>query len=359
MVEKDYYEILGVPRNATKEQIKEAYRKLALQYHPDRNKSPEAEEKFKEISEAYAVLSDDEKRRQYDMYGRESIYEKYTPEDIFSGTDFSDIFRDLGFGFDLNEIFSRFFGGYTERQRVNRGGDLTYHLELNLEDIVNETVKEIEVPRHETCRVCGGSGSRPGTSAQKCDTCNGTGEVRKVQTAGFARLIRVTTCPRCQGKGYVITDPCKECKGKGVVRRTRKIRIVIPAGVEDGHTFRLKGEGEAGENGAPPGDLYVVVNIRPHKLFKRQNSDILLDTKLNALEAAVGTRISVPTLYGDVMLEIPAGTQNGEVLKIRGKGLPKMNGWGKGDQFVRINLFVPTNLTEHQKELIKKALKEK
>lgn len=359
MPEKDYYEILGVPRNATKDQIKEAYRKLALQYHPDRNKSPEAEEKFKEISEAYAVLSDDEKRRQYDMFGRESIYERYTPEDIFSGTDFSDIFRDLGFGFDFDDIFSRFFGQYTRRERQNKGDDLTYHLELNLEDIVKDTTREIEVPRYETCEVCNGTGARPGTSPQRCDVCEGTGEVRRVQSTGFARLIRVTVCSRCNGKGYIITSPCKECKGKGIVKKTRRIRIVIPAGVEDGHTFRLRGEGEAGENGAPPGDLYVVVNIRPHKYFRRQDSDILYDAKVNALEAAVGTSITVPTLSGNVLINIPPGTQNGEIIKIKGKGLPKQNGWGRGDQLVRINIFIPENLTEHQRELIRKALREK
>ena len=331
--------------------MKDAYRKLALQYHPDRNKSPEAEERFKEITEAYAVLSDDEKRSQYDAYGKEGVYQRYSQEEIFRGANFEDIFRGVGFGFD--DLFSQFFGGRTAG-RSGRGDDLTYHLHLNLEDAVADSSKEIEVPRTEVCGTCNGSGARPGTSPHRCETCGGTGQVQKVQSAGFARLVRVTTCNRCRGRGYVVDSPCKECKGSGTISKSRKILVTIPAGIDDGHTLRLRGEGNAGENGAPPGDLYVVVNIAPHRLFKRQDSDILLETKVGVVEAMLGTELNVPTLYGDVKLQVPSGTQPGTVFKVRGKGMPKVGGWGKGDQFVRVDVLVPKNLSSTQRELLKR-----
>lgn len=352
MPEKDYYEILGVPRNATKEQIKEAYRKLALQYHPDRNKSPEAEEKFKEISEAYAVLSDDEKRRQYDMYGKEAIYQTYTQEDIFKGTDIFDILRDLGFG-AFDDFINQFFG-VSHRREVRRGEDLTYHLQLSLEEIVNDTTKEIEVQRTEICDVCNGSGARQGSSSYTCNVCGGSGQVQKVQYAAFARLIRVTTCDKCGGKGYIIDSPCNACRGVGIIERKRKIRVVIPAGVDDGHTLRLRGEGNAGENGAPPGDLYIVINIRPHAIFVRRNSDVYMETKIGVVEAILGTEISVPTLYGNVKLTVPPGTQPGTVFRLKGKGLPRLNSYGKGDQYITVNVVIPKHITNWQKELLRK-----
>lgn len=356
MAAKDFYEVLGVPKGASKEQIKGAYRKLALQFHPDRNKSPEAEEKFKEITEAYAVLSDDEKRQQYDSFGKEGVYQRYSTEEIFRGVDFGDIFRNMGFG-GFDDIFAQFFGG-TRGGRSGRGEDLTYHLHVNLEDIVSDSSKEIEVPRTEVCGTCEGTGARPGTSPRQCSACGGTGQIQKVQSTGFARLVRVTTCGKCEGRGYVIDSPCKECRGKGTVAKTRKIVVTIPAGVDDGHTFRLRGEGNAGENGSPPGDLYVVVNLAPHRLFKRQDSDILLDTRIGVVEAILGTEVDVPTLYGEVKLSVPQGTQPGTLFKIRGKGLPKVGGWGKGDQYVRVGVEVPKNLSHAQKELLKKFAQE-
>ena len=338
MAAKDYYEVLGVQKGATKEQIKDAYRKLALQFHPDRNKAPEAEARFKEISEAYAVLSDDEKRRQYDAYGREGVYQRYSQEDLFRGVDFGEFFRGMG-GFGFDDIFSQFFGG--GGRQPNRGEDLSYRLQLRLEDIVEDSAREIEIPRSEVCSTCNGSGARPGTSPQRCGTCGGTGQVQKVQSAGFARLVRVTACGRCGGRGYIVDSPCKDCRGTGRVEKSRKIQITIPAGVEDGHTLRLRGEGNAGENGVPPGDLYVVVNIVPHRLFARQDSDVYLETKVGVTRAILGAEVAVPTLYGDVKLTIPSGTQPGTVFRIKGKGLPKYGGWGKGDQFVKINVEIP------------------
>lgn len=353
MAVKDFYEVLGVPKNASKDQIKEAYRKLALQYHPDRNKDPGAEEKFKEISEAYAALSDDEKRRQYDAYGQEAFSRRYTDEDIFRGANFGDVFRDMGFG-GFNDIFAQFFGG--GRQRPDRGEDLTYHLQLNLEDLVSDSGREIEVPRTEVCSVCNGSGARPGTSPRTCGTCGGTGQVQKVQSAGFARLVRIVDCGKCGGRGQIIDSPCKECRGSGTTERRRKITLVVPAGLEDGHTLRLKGEGDAGQRGSPPGDLYVVVNVRPHKVFARQNSDIFCSTKIDAIQAMLGTEQKVPTLYGDAVLQIPPGTQPGERFTLKEKGLPRMGGRGKGNQYVQVNVEVPKDLSSPQKELLRRLL---
>ena len=350
MAAKDYYEVLGVQKGATKEQIKDAYRKLALQFHPDRNKAPEAEARFKEISEAYAVLSDDEKRREYDAYGREGVYQRYSQEDLFRGVDFGEFFRGMG-GFGFDDIFSQFFGGGA--RQPSRGDDLTYHMQVNLEELIEDTNREIEVPRSEVCSTCDGSGAKPGTNPQRCEICGGTGQVQKVQSAGFARLVRITACNKCHGRGYLIDSPCRECRGRGTIEKTRKIRIMIPAGVEDGQTLRLRGEGNAGESGVPPGDLYVVVNVAPHRLFSRQDADIYLETKIGAVQAMLGTELTVPTLYGNVKLEIPHGTQPGHVFTIKGKGLPKHGGWGKGDQYVKINVEVPRNLDGRQKELLK------
>ena len=354
MAEKDYYEVLGVQKGATKDQIKDAYRKLALQFHPDRNKSPEAEARFKEISEAYAVLSDDEKRKQYDSYGREGVYQRYSQEDIFRGADFGEFFRGFGGIGGFDDIFSQFFGGGT--RRPGRGEDLTYHLQLNLEDVVRDSEKELEVPRDEVCSTCNGSGARPGTSPRQCGTCGGTGQVQRVQSAGFARLVRVMACNKCGGRGYIVDSPCRDCRGRGTVERTRRIRVMIPGGIEDGYTLRLRGEGNVGESGIPPGDLYVVVNVVPHKVFVRRDSDIFVERKIGVVEAMLGTEIAVPTLYGDVKLEIPQGTQPGERFQIKGKGLPKFGAWGRGNgnEYVTVSVEVPRKLTDRQKEALKR-----
>lgn len=350
MAGNDYYETLGVKKGSSKDQIKDAYRKLALQFHPDRNKDPEAEGRFKQVSEAYAVLSDDEKRAQYDSYGREGVYQRYSPEEIFRGADFGEFFRGGFGGFD--DVLSQFFGGRT--QRASRGEDLTYHLQLSLEDIVAETTKEVEVPREEVCATCRGSGAGPGTSPHQCATCRGTGQVQRVQSAGFTRLVRVSQCGKCGGRGYIIDSPCRECRGIGTVERTRKIRIVIPPGVEDGQTLRLRGEGNAGENGVPPGDLYVSVNVLPHRIFKREENDVLFETKIGVVEAILGTEVDVPTLYGPVRLSVPQGTQPGTVFKVKGKGLPAYGGSGRGDEYVKVDVDVPRNLSSSQKDALRK-----
>jgi molecular chaperone DnaJ len=358
---RDFYDVLGVKNDASKDDIKAAYRRMALQFHPDRNKSPEAEEKFKEISEAYAVLSDDEKRKQYDAYGKEGVYQKYGEENIYRGADFQDIFRDMGFGYGggFEDILGTFFGvGAGRGGRARRGGDLTLHLQLNLEEAVSDVTKEIEIPRTELCGVCRGSGASPGTTPRRCPQCGGTGQIQKMQNAGFARFIRVETCGKCRGTGNFVDSPCKECKGTGHVRRLRKIRIQVPAGVDDGHTLRLRGEGEAGEAGTPPGDLYVLVNIPEHPVFKRRESDLFVEARVNAVDAMLGTELRVPTLYGDTILEIPSGTQPGTQFKIKGKGLPRLNSFGKGDEYAVVRVDIPRSLNGRQKDLLKQLQRE-
>ena len=359
---RDFYDVLGVQKDASKDDIKAAYRRLALQYHPDRNKSPDAEDKFKEISEAFAVLSDDEKRKQYDTYGKEGVYQKYAQDDIYRGADFQDVFRDMGFGYGggFEDILGAFFGAGAGRGggRPRRGGDLTLHMQISLEDAINDVTKEIEIPRTELCGICRGSGASPGTTPRKCPQCGGTGQLQRMQNAGFARFIRVETCGKCRGTGNIVDSPCKECKGSGHIRRQRKIRIQIPAGVDDGHTLRLRGEGEAGEAGSPPGDLYVLVNIPEHPVFKRRDSDVYVEARVNAVDAMLGTELRVPTLYGDTMLDIPSGTQPGTQFKIKGKGLPRLNSFGKGDEYAVVRVDVPKSLNGRQKDLLKQLQRE-
>jgi molecular chaperone DnaJ len=360
MAEKrDYYEVLGVQRNASKDEIIGAFRKLALQYHPDRNKAPEAEEKFKEISEAYAVLSDDEKRQQYDMLGHAGFDQRYTQEDIFRGADFSAIFRDLGFGF--GDIFRHFFGGgfgddFSER--VNRGRDLVYDLEITLEEAAKGTEKEIEIPRTEKCDVCNGSGASPGTSPRTCPQCNGAGKVQHMRKSSFAMYVQVTSCPTCKGKGTLIDSPCRNCGGTGLVKRKRKISVKIPVGIDEGYQLRLRGEGEMAANGGVAGDLYVLVHIRPDELFMRDGDDLLHVLMIGYPQAALGAEVSVPTLEGPATVKIHAGTQPGEVIRLKGKGMPRFRGYGKGDLLVRVGVAVPEKLTQHQRALLEELAKE-
>jgi molecular chaperone DnaJ len=360
MAEKrDYYEVLGVQRNASKDEIIGAFRKLALQYHPDRNKAPEAEEKFKEISEAYAVLSDDEKRQQYDMLGHAGFDQRYTQEDIFRGADFSAIFRDLGFGF--GDIFRHFFGGgfggdFSER--VNRGRDLVYDLEITLEEAAKGTEKEIEIPRTEKCDVCNGSGASPGTSPRTCPQCNGAGKVQHMRKSSFAMYVQVTPCPTCKGKGTLIDSPCRNCGGTGLVKRKRKISVKIPVGIDEGYQLRLRGEGEMAANGGVAGDLYVLVHIRPDELFMRDGDDLLHVLMIGYPQAALGAEVSVPTLEGPATVKIHAGTQPGEVIRLKGKGMPRFRGYGKGDLLVRVGIAVPEQLTQRQRALLEELAKE-
>jgi len=355
---KDYYEVLDVPKNATKGEMKNAYRKLALQYHPDRNKAPEAEEKFKEVSEAYAVLSDDEKRKQYDTYGHAGIGAKYSPEDIFRGADFGDVFRDFGFG-GFDDIFDVFLGrrrGW--REGSQRGTDLRYDIEMTLEEVASGLEKEVYIPRRERCEECNGSGASLGTEARRCSRCNGTGRLQRAVSMGFGQFIQVETCNICGGRGTIIDSPCKTCHGTGVVSRNRRILVKIPAGVDEGSRLRLAGEGEVGVRGGPPGDLYVVVHFKSHEIFKRRENDILYETSVGFVQVALGTEIEVPTLGGKAKLKIPVGTQSHTVFRLKGKGVPNLNGFGRGDELVRVKIRTPTKLTSKQRELLLQFAKE-
>ncbi|MEM3637891.1 MAG: molecular chaperone DnaJ [Conexivisphaerales archaeon] len=352
---RDYYEILGVPRNATKDEIKAAYRKLALQYHPDRNKSPEAEEKFKEISEAYAVLSDDQKRMQYDRFGHAGIDSQYTQEDLFRGVDFDEILREFGFG-GFDSIFERFFGFGVEEE-ANRGRDVSVEVTLSLKDVDRGVTKQISVERRQLCQACNGSGAEPGTPVSTCPVCEGRGKVQQITSAGFARLVRVVQCTRCQGRGIIIQTVCRTCKGKGLVFSRKTLDVKIPPGVEDGSTLRLKGEGDVVSPGGRSGDLYVIVRIAEDGRFKRDGADLYHETEIGLIKAILGGSIYVPTLDGQVELKIPPATQSGSVFKIKGKGLPRLNGWGRGDLYVKVNVRIPQNLNNKQKELLRELQK--
>jgi len=354
---RDYYEILGVPKSATKSEVKNAYRKLAFEFHPDRNKEPGAEAKFKEISEAYAVLSDDEKRRQYDQFGHAGIDGRYTQDDIFRGADFDEIFRDIGFG-GFDNIFEMFFGGVPRRREHVRGRDLRYDLEITLEEAARGLSTQIEVPRAERCEACKGTGAKTGTTPKICPSCGGTGQVQNVRATGFARFVQISTCNRCKGSGRVIDNPCTICKGAGTVRRIRKIDITIPSGVDNESHLRLSGQGEAVQGSGTSGDLYVVVHVKPHQYFKRSGDNILYEMNIGFAQVALGTRIEVPTLSGKAELKIPRGTQAGTIFRIRGKGMPSLHDGRRGDELVRVNLSVPTKLSKKQRELLEKFAEE-
>jgi molecular chaperone DnaJ len=357
MAEKrDYYEVLGVQRSASKDEIKDAYRKLAMQFHPDRNKDVGAEEKFKEISEAYAVLSDDQKRQQYDTLGHSGFDQRYKQEDIFRGADFDSIFRDMGFG----DIFRNFFGGggFGETEQVNRGQDIGFNLEITLEEAARGVEKEIEIPRTEHCDVCGGSGAAPGTSAKTCPRCGGSGQVQVQRRSSFAMYVQVAVCPQCKGKGRLIETPCSNCHGSGLVRKRRKISVRVPAGIDEGYQLRLRGEGETVANGGEAGDLYVIVHVRQHEQFMREGDDLWYVAMISYPQAALGAEITVPTLEGPTTIRIHPGTQVGEVITLRGKGMPHFRAYGKGDLLVRVGIAVPEKLTSQQRALLEQLAEE-
>jgi len=352
---KDFYEVLGVQRGAGQEEIKKAYRRLARKHHPDANPGdPTAERRFKEVNEAYQVLSDPEQRARYDQFGHAGV----------GGGGFGQG-QGFGGGFDFSggveDIFDMFFGGGRGRGR-RRGGpqpgaDLQVELALTFEEAAFGVEREITLPRTEVCRACGGSGARPGTQAATCGQCGGTGRMEVRQQTMLGHFVNVRTCDRCGGTGKVISDPCRQCNGSGRVRRRRRIKVDVPAGVDGGTRLRMAGEGEPGEPGAPPGDLFVVIRVRPHRLFRREGTEVISDLKVGICQAALGARIDVPTLDGDVEVKIPSGTQNGTVLRLRGRGIPHIRGGGRGDHHLRVVVETPTSLSDKEKALLAELAK--
>jgi molecular chaperone DnaJ len=347
MSKRDYYEVLGVSKNATKDEIKKAYRKLSKQYHPDINKEPDAAEKFKEIKEAYEVLSDDQKRAHYDQFGHTDPNQGFGG---FSGADF-----DFGSFGGFEDIFSSFFGG-TRRRDPNApraGADLQYTMTLTFEEAAFGKETDIEIPREETCDTCHGSGAKPGTRKETCSHCRGTGQISVEQATPFGRIVNRRTCHYCGGTGQFIKEKCTTCGGSGRVKKRKKIHVKIPAGIDDGQQLRVAGQGEAGINGGPPGDLYIVFRVEPHEFFERDGDDIYCEIPLTFAQAALGDEIEVPTLHGKVKLKIPAGTQTGTKFRLKGKGVPNVRGYGQGDQHIIVRVVTPTKLTEKQKQLLR------
>ncbi|MGC5903651.1 molecular chaperone DnaJ [Providencia stuartii] len=343
MAKRDFYEVLGLEKNASDKDIKRAYKRLAMKYHPDRNqdKKDEAEAQFKEIKEAYEVLSDEQKRAAYDQYGHAAFEQGGMGGGGFGGgADFSDIFGD---------VFGDIFGGGRRQQRPSRGSDLQYNMELTLEEAVRGVTKEIRIPALETCDVCHGNGAKPGTSVDTCPTCHGMGQVHMRQ--GFFSVQQ--SCPTCHGRGKIIKDPCNKCHGHGRVERYKTLSVKIPAGVDTGDRVRLSGEGEAGENGAPAGDLFVQVRVLPHSIFERDGNNLHCEVPINFAVAALGGEIEVPTLDGRVKLKIPAETQTGKIFRMKGKGVKSVRGGMQGDLMCHIVVETPVKLNEKQKELLK------
>lgn len=346
MSKRDYYEVLGLSKNAGKDEIKKAYRRLSKQYHPDINKEPGADEKFKEIKEAYEVLSDDQKRAHYDQFGHTDPNQGFGG---FGGGDFG------GFG-GFEDIFSSFFGGGGRRRDPNaprQGADLQYTMTLSFEEAVFGKETDIEIPREETCETCDGSGAKPGTKPETCSHCNGTGQLNVEQNTPFGRIVNRRVCNHCSGTGKMIKHKCSTCHGSGKVKKRKTIHVKIPAGIDDGQQLRVSGQGEPGINGGPPGDLYIVFHVREHEFFERDGDDIYCEMPLTFAQAALGDEIEVPTLHGKVKLKIPAGTQTGTRFRLRGKGVPNVRGYGQGDQHIHVRVITPTKLTEKQKQLIR------
>ena len=344
--QRDYYEVLGVPRSADAQELKKAYRKLAMEYHPDRNPSEDAAAKFKEINQAYEVLSDDQKRQMYDRFGHAGV-------DGNQGSGF-DGFQ--GFEGGFGDIFDAFFGGgqrgARRRRGPARGADLRFNLRLSFEEAVFGVEKEIEFQRQERCERCSGKGAEPGTELATCPDCNGAGEIRRSQQSIFGQFVNVAPCGRCSGEGRIVPNPCEDCRGTGRLRAPRKIAVKVPAGVGDGSQIRLAGEGEAGARGGEPGNLYVVLQVAEHERFERVEDHIVLELPVNVAQAALGAELSIPTLDGDMTFEVPAGTQSGEDFVIRGKGVPHLRGAGRGDMVVRVTVVVPESLNDEQRDLL-------
>ncbi|MBN1874152.1 MAG: molecular chaperone DnaJ [Anaerolineae bacterium] len=348
---KDYYEVLGVSKDAAQEDIKRAYRKLARQYHPDVSSEPDAEERFKEVNAAYEVLSDPDRRSMYDRFGTDS-------PTAMGGFDFGGM-RDP---FDIfAEVFGNLGGfgnfGQTGRSGARRGRDVRVSLEITFEEAAFGAEKEVPVRRQEMCPICNGSGSEPGTSPERCPECNGSGQTRRVQHTILGSFVNITPCPTCGGRGSVIHTPCRECHGSGRTYARRTIAVTIPQGVDDGVTIRLADQGEPGELGGPKGNLYITLQVKNHAYFKRRNNDVILEFQINMAQAALGNSVQVPTLDGERQITIPAGTQSGTVFRLRGLGVPHLRGNGRGDQLVVIQVATPTHLTAEQRELFQQLAK--
>jgi molecular chaperone DnaJ len=346
---RDYYEVLGVPRGADDDAIKKAYRKLALENHPDRNPgNHEAEKRFKDAAEAYAVLSDPQKRQRYDQFGHAGVDANgggfHSAEDVFAA--FGDLFGGHGGGF-----FEQFFGGGARRGRGRRGASLKVDLELTLEEVATGVKRTIELKRPEPCGHCSGTGCKPGTQKRACKTCGGHGQV--VRQQGFFQLRQ--TCPACHGQGATVDDPCTKCHGRGAVPKETPITLTVPAGIESGHTERIAGQGEPGEGGGPPGDLVVVLHVKEHDVFTRFGDDLLMQTRITFRQAVMGDEIEIPTITGEsVAMQIPAGTQPGEKLRVRHHGLPRADGYGRGNLVVQVQVDVPKKINSEQEELLRK-----
>jgi len=342
---RDYYEVLGVSRSADEEEIKKAFRRLAKQYHPDANKEQGAEARFIEVNEAYEILSDPQKRAAYDRYGHAAVNNG-------AGTGYGDF---AGFS-SINDLFETFFSstaGTQRRTSTQRGADLRYELVITFEEAVFGCQKEIELPRWETCTNCRGSGAQPGTSTARGSSCQGTGEIRRVQQSIFGQFVNVTMCERCRGEGRVITTPCEKCRGQGRVRNNRRVVVNIPAGVDDGINVRVTGEGEVSARGGTPGNLYVILTVKPHPVFKRQGNDIIYELPISFTQAALGDEVEVPTVDGKAStLKIPAGTQSNRSFRLKGMGVPVVHSSARGDQHVIVKVVTPTNLTPEQKRLL-------
>lgn len=348
MSKRDYYEVLGLEKNASKEEIKKAYRKLSKKYHPDINKEADAADKFKEVKEAYEVLSDDQKRDQYDRFGHTD------PNQGFGGFGGDGDFGGFG-GFE--DIFSTFFGGGSSRRRdpnaPRQGADLQYTMTLTFKEAVFGKETEIEIPREETCDTCHGSGAKPGTQPETCSHCHGSGQLNTEQNTPFGKIVNRRVCHYCNGTGKMIKNKCKTCGGTGKVKKRRRINVKIPAGVDDGQQLRVSGQGEPGVNGGAAGDLYVVFHVREHEFFERDGDDIYCEMPITFAQAALGDEIEVPTLHGKVKLKVPAGTQTGTKFRLRGKGVPNVRGYGTGDQHIHVKVITPTKLTDKQKQLLR------
>ncbi|MCD7781915.1 MAG: molecular chaperone DnaJ [Methanosphaera sp.] len=353
---RDYYEVLGVDRDADQKTIKKAYRKLAKQYHPDVNKEEGAADKFKELSEAYGVLSDEDKRRRYDQYGFEGM-NGYTQEDIFNNINFEDIFSDFGFGSSgFGSIFDLFGGGGygSGGSRVQRGADLQRTVDLTLEEVATGTSKDVTVRHKRKCPRCNGSRAEPNSSTKTCSNCNGSGQVKQVQNTPLGQFATVSECPQCRGEGEIIDRPCTECGGSGLKSTENKLSINIPAGVETGTKLRVTGEGDDGIKGAPAGDLYVSVRVLKHDKFRREGQNLHYDLPISYVQASLGDKVDIPTIDGKtITLTIPAGTQSENVFKVKNEGIKSINWNGKGNLYVKVHVVVPKKLSEKQKEILK------